>query len=144
MGFSLAIKGQNDTINLGVDVIQDVRVAINTPHDSMAKSSTVAASLLVTGKILTNELGFTNSDTVKLLEWALVPANNSDAYRNVTVQVVAAGEVVRTIPFPNAFIVDYDESFNNATGVGQFALYLRQKVDCFDKIKPTGGQQIGA
>ncbi|MBU2701301.1 hypothetical protein Ga0466249_002415 [Sporomusaceae bacterium BoRhaA] len=134
MGFKLSVEG-SDKIKLGVDVIRSVHVEVGTPSDSRAKSTDVAATMWVTGKIISTE----STGTLKLFDWSLVPAQSSDAYRNVIVEVIANDLVVRRIPFSNAFVIDYNERFIDSTGVGEFALVLRQKADQLHQVKPTGG-----
>ncbi|MBU2703735.1 hypothetical protein Ga0466249_004883, partial [Sporomusaceae bacterium BoRhaA] len=47
----------------------------------------------------------------------------------------SAGQTFRTIHLPHAFIVDYNERYNNTTGMGEFSLLLRQEADQADKVK---------
>ncbi|GJM71783.1 hypothetical protein HMSSN036_39990 [Paenibacillus macerans] len=51
----------------------------------------------------------------------------ADCYRKLTLEVIAANQVVREIVFPNAFVVDYKEAFGDTEGIGQFELYVKQK-----------------
>jgi hypothetical protein len=147
MGFTLSVKGQ-DTINLGTDVIISAHVGVSTPFTSMAKSTNVSATLWVTGKLTSTNLplgmeAVVNNDTAKLLNWSLVPAQNADAYRDVTVEVITAGQTFRMIHFPNAFVVDYNERYIDTAGVGEFTLVLRQKADKFSEVTATEGQSLG-
>ncbi|MBU2702276.1 carbohydrate-selective porin OprB [Sporomusaceae bacterium BoRhaA] len=135
MGFTLAVKGQDTEINLGVDVIKSANIGVNTPNNSMAKSSTVAATLFVTGKLTHNNMLPSDKETSKLLKWSLVTAQNADAYRDVTVQVVTTGQPFRTMHFPNAFIIDYNERYSDSKGMGEFTLVLRQKADKFSDVQ---------
>ncbi|VBB09461.1 Hypothetical protein LUCI_4751, partial [Lucifera butyrica] len=113
MGFTLAVKGKDTEINLGEDIITSANIGVSTPNDSMAKSSSVAGTLFVTGKLTHNNmLDASDKETSKLLKWSLVTAQNADAYRDVTVQVNTADQNFRTIHFPNAFIIDYNERYS--------------------------------
>jgi hypothetical protein len=69
----------------------------------------------------------------------LVPAENSDCYRNVQIDVVNASQVVRQITVPNAFVVDYTEDFTDETGTGIFKLLIKQKKDKMTTLKFEGG-----
>ncbi|VBB08154.1 Hypothetical protein LUCI_3419 [Lucifera butyrica] len=136
MGFTLAVKGKDTEINLGEDIITSANIGVSTPNDSMAKSSSVAGTLFVTGKLTHNNmLDASDKETSKLLKWSLVTAQNADAYRDVTVQVNTADQNFRTIHFPNAFIIDYNERYSTSAGMGEFSLVLRQKADKFTDIQ---------
>ncbi|EIW18310.1 MULTISPECIES: hypothetical protein [Pelosinus] len=141
MGFRLTVKGK-DTIYLGENIIRLVNVQLSTPTDSKAKSTDVAATMWVTGKLLHTE-GPSNSDTLKLFEWAQVPAQSSEAYSDVIVEVVSSDKIFRKVYFPNAFVVDYSERYNDTAGVGEFSMTLRQKADRLLQVKAEGGLSLG-
>lgn len=135
MGFTLTVKGQ-ETLCFGKEIITSAHANISTPPSSMAKSTTVAATLWITGKLFSTD--GTDSKTSKLFDWSLVSAQSADSYRNVTVEVFHANEKpFRTIHLPNAFVVDYSERYNEDRGYGEFALVLRQKSDRISEVKNT-------
>ncbi|MFX3633309.1 MAG: membrane-associated protease 1 [Candidatus Pristimantibacillus sp.] len=138
MGFRLKVEGA-ETIELGLDNIQKVKYDTDTPDDSNARSTDVGATLRISGKIITATDGDSADDTVKLALWSLVPAEKADAYRKVTLEVIAADQVVRKVSFPNAFVVDYTEEFGDTEGVGTFSLYIKQKKDKTEYTKIDGG-----
>lgn len=133
MGFTLTIKGE-ETIHFTKEVTA-IHVDINTPLDSRAKSSNASATMWVTGKLFAAEPE-ANGRTLKLFDWALVPAKSEKSYRSV-VAVIKIGGVYRKIEFPNAFVIDYNERHNDVAGAGEFRLILRQKADKLDDIKAT-------
>lgn len=135
MGFILKV---GDSINLGVDTIQTVDFSVDTPKDSNAKTTDVGVSMKVTGKILT-KLDNSTEATVDLALWSMVPAEKADCYKNVTVMVTAAGQVVREYTLPNAFVVDYKENYGDTEGVGTFELVVKQKKDKVGTTTVTGG-----
>lgn len=135
MGFALTVKGKDIEINLGEEIINSASVDVSTPNASMAKSTKVAATLFVTGKLTHNNMeGITDKETAKLFKWSLVTAQDADAYRDVTVKVISAGHDFRTIHFPNAFIIAYNERYSDNAGMGEFSLVLRQKADRFREV----------
>ena len=69
----------------------------------------------------------------------MIPAENSDCYRNVEITVVNASQIVRQITIPNAFVVDYEEDFSDDTGAGVFKLLIKQKKDKMTNLKFEGG-----
>ena len=73
---------------------------------------------------------------------ALVPAENSDCYRKVTVEVIAASQVVRKYSYPNAFVVDYKEDYGDVEGIGTFKLIMKQKKDKMAQVSVEGGYSI--
>ncbi|MFB5674173.1 membrane-associated protease 1 [Paenibacillus terreus] len=141
MGFRLLVEGQ-ETIELGLDNIQKVVYDTDTPDDSNARSTDVGSTLRISGKIITATDGDSADDTMKLALWSLVPAEKADCYRKLTLEVIAADQVVRKIHFPNAFVVDYNESFGDTEGVGTFTLFVKQKKDKTELATIEGGYAV--
>lgn len=137
MGFILKV---GDSIDLGIETVQTVDFSVDTPQDSNARTTDVGVTLKVTGKILTILDDGTES-TVDLALWSMIPAEQADCYRNVVVQVTAAGQVVREYTLPNAFVVDYKENYGDTEGVGTFELVVRQKKDKLKSTTITGGYE---
>jgi len=142
MGFKLKIEGA-EVIELGLDNIQRVIYDTDTPNDSNARSTDVGSTLRISGKIITATDGDAADDTLKLVHWSLVPAEKADCYRKVTLEVIAADQVVRKVYFPNAFVVDYKEQFGDTEGVGSFELFIKQKKDKTELAQITGGYPLG-
>ena len=134
MGFRLKIEG-SETISLQESSIEKVRFRADIPHDSNARSTDLGSTMEITGKILAAVGGEAADDTGKIARWALVPAENSDCYRNVQVDVVSASQIVRQIQVPNAFVVGYKEDFDDETGIGVFTLLIKQKKDKMTALK---------
>lgn len=138
MGFRLKIEG-SETISLQESSIEKVRFRADIPHDSNARSTDLGSTMEITGKILAAVGGEAADDTGRIARWALVPAENSDCYRNVQVDVVSASQIVRQIQVPNAFVVGYKEDFDDETGIGVFTLLIKQKKDKMTALKFEGG-----
>lgn len=138
MGFKLKIEGQ-ENIELGVKSIVTVKFLTDTPDDSNARSTDLGTSIVVTGKILAAVGGEEADGTMKLGKWSLVPAEKADCYRKLTIEVVAADQVVRKFYFPNAFVVDYTENYGDAEGTGTFYLHMKQKKDKLPDVTVQGG-----
>lgn len=141
MGFVLEVEGQ-EKIELGLANITDVEFAVDTPNDSNARSTDVGTIIKVVGKIITAVDGEAADNTIKLAQWALVPAENSDSYRKVTLKVIASNQVVRTFTFPNTFVVDYTETFGDTSGAGTFSLVVKQKKDKTESVTIEGGFEM--
>jgi hypothetical protein len=139
MGFLVKIESLSETINLNLESVQTVDFSTDTPEDSNARSTDLGATLTITGKILTAVDGDAADSTVNLSLWSMVPVEKADCYRKVTVDVISAGQVVRQLLFPNAFVIDYKEIYGDAEGVGTFALILKQKKDKLASIELNGG-----
>jgi hypothetical protein len=138
MGFKLKIEGQ-ENIELGVKSIVTVKFLTDTPDDSNARSTDLGTSIIVTGKILAAVGGDEADGTMKMGKWSLVPAEKADCYRKLTIQVIAADQVVRKFYFPNAFVVDYTENFGDEEGTGTFSLHMKQKKDKLSDVTVEGG-----
>ncbi len=138
MGLRLKIEG-SESINLMETSIVSVQFGADIPHDSNARSTDLGSTVLIKGKILTAVDGEVADDTSKIARWSLVPAENSDCYRKVTIDVISASQVVRQISIPNAFVVNYEEDFTDETGAGVFTLLMKQKKDKMVNLKFEGG-----
>lgn len=77
-------------------------------------------SMTITGKIGAGE------KTIGLYKWALLPANNPGCYKEIEVEQTHAGQVIRKVKLPKAFVVNYSESFAKFEGVGHFSILVRQ------------------
>lgn len=140
MGFKLKVEGP-DTIELGLESIQTVQFKTDTPHDSNARSKDLGSTLVITGKILTAVDGDPFDNTRKIGLWSLVPAEKADCYRKLTLEVIAADQVVRKFYYPNAFVVDYEETYGDTEGVGSFVLIIKQKKDKIAGAAVEGGYE---
>lgn len=138
MGLRMKITG-SENVELRETSITSVVFGADIPHDSNARSTDLGSTVLIEGKILAAVGGEAADDTSKLARWSLVPAENSDCYRNVQIDVVNASQVVRQITVPNAFVVDYREDFTDETGTGVFKLLIKQKKDKMTSLKFEGG-----
>lgn len=137
MGFKVKIEAK-ETIQLGLETVETVAFDTDTPNDSNARSTDLGMSLTITGKIRAN-IGGVADETVKIPTWALVPAEDANCYGKVTVEVVAGGKVVREITMDTAYVVAYEEAFDEETGVGKFTLVVRQKKDKNNTVSYQGG-----
>lgn len=138
MGFRLVVEGTKP-FRLGADNIETVKYKTDTPDDSNARSTDVGSILTVTGKIITATDKDKADATLELGLWSLVSAESADCYRKVTLDVVAAGQTVRQIYIPNAFVVDYTEEFGDTEGVGTYVLVIKQKRDKNEFVALKGG-----
>lgn len=138
MGFKVKIEGA-ENIDLGIESIETVKFSTDTPKDTNARSKDVGSTMIITGKILTAVDGDPFDATRKMGTWSLVPAEKADSYRKVTVEVIAADQVIRKITYPNAFVVDYKEHYGDTKGIGTFELVVRQKKDKLTLVTIEGG-----
>lgn len=128
-----------ETIDLSIESVQTVKLITDTPEDSNARSKDVGSTMVIKGKILTAVDGDPFDSTRKMGTWSLVPAEKADCYRKVTVEVISADQIIRKITYPNAFVVDYKETFGDTEGIGTFELVVRQKKDKLSTVTIEGG-----
>lgn len=140
MGFKVKIEGA-ESIQLDLASIKSVEFKTDIPVDSNARSTDLGATVKICGKILAAADGGHADDTIKLAKWSLVTAEKSDCYRKATIEVLAADQIIRKFYFPNAFVVDYTESYGDTAGTGTFELVLKQKKDKLPDLKIEGGYQ---
>ena len=134
MGFRLKVSGGD--ISFDERAILKVDFMSESPHDTNARATDFSITMKIWGKILYDEEE--SSDTIKLSQWSQVPAEESDCYRDVELQIVSASQVVRGYKLPNAFVMDYTEECDVDTGVGTFFLHVKQKKDKNSKVEING------
>lgn len=138
MGFRLVIDGSGP-VNLNEECITTVDFISEIPSDSNARATDNGAAIKIQGKMLFSLGAELQDGTLNLAKWSVVPSENADCYRNVKVDVVAAGQIVRQFTLPNAFVMDYWEELDDETGVGTFYLHVKQKKDLTKRTTIEGG-----
>ena len=139
MGFRLSVKGQENEILLDKESILDVKYISETPDDSNARATDLGVILEIRGKILAAASGDSEDDTRKVAQWSLVPSEASDAYRQASLEIISAGQMVRKIDMTNVFVVDYIEEYGNQAGTGTFSLKIKQKKEKVKEVTIEGG-----
>ena len=141
MSYKVNIEGV-ESFEIAKECVRSVKYTTDIPLDSNARTKDVGSTLTITGRILTAVDGDPFDSTKQLGLWALVPAESSDCYRKVTVEVIASSQVVRKYSYPNAFVVDYREDYGDEEGVGTFTLIMKQKKDKMAQVSVDGGYSI--
>ena len=104
--------------------IEYVTFNADTPSDdSYCMRNYTINSIAITGKIGAGE------KTISLYEWSLLAASNPDCYKEIVVEYIHAGQIIRNVTFSKAFVVDYSESYSKGEGVGHFSILIRQLAD---------------
>ena len=137
MGFTLKIEG-NESLFYGENIVQMVTASLDTPNNVRTKSTQMCLTLQIAGKLQADDNGSLNSQTVKLFEWSMIPPEEEDVYRTVTVEFNHGGQCFRRITLDTAFVVDYDERYSTSSGVGDFFMTIRQKSDVLKGAKVEG------
>lgn len=113
--------------------IESLSFRVDTPNDSNARYDDAGSILEIIGQTGSDE------PTIELYRWSLTKTSDSNAYRNVEVQILGNnGKLVREVIFSKAFVVDYYETYSKDRGVGVFHLYLKQKKDKNDAVSANG------
>ena len=99
----------------------------------------MTATLCIKGKILTSLDGADADSTINIAKWAKVPAEDASAYRSLEIKFISASKVVRKFKLPNAFVLDYKETYGSDEGDGEFELRVRQKKDKNNYVGIEGG-----
>lgn len=138
MAFRVTIEGQK-TFEIAKECVKKVVYYTDIPEDSDARTKDVGSTLIISGKILTATDGDPFDSTRELDLWSMVPAENANCYRKVTVEIIVAGIVERKYFFSHAFVVNQKENFGNTDGVGTFTLTIKQKKDKISNVTIEGG-----
>lgn len=133
MSFLVKVEG-NESFEIVNESVRSVKVTMDIPLDSNARTKDVGATMIITGKILAD----VTDSTRKLALWSVVPAEKADCYRNVTVEHIAGSVMERKYCFPNAFVLNYKEEFGDIEGIGTFTLVLKQKKDKIASVAVEG------
>ena len=128
-----------ESFEVAKECVKKVMFKTDIPLDSNARTKDVGSTLEISGKILVSTDGDPFDSTRQLGLWSMVPAEESAAYRKVTVEIINAGVIERKYSFPRAFVVDYQEDYGNTDGVGNFKIIIKQKKDKLDQIAVEGG-----
>ena len=105
MGFKVTIEAK-ESINLGLETVSSVRFLTQTPNDSNARSTDLGMGVEIVGKIRANIAGVAD-ETVKIAQWALVPAEDAKCYGQVTVDVLSGNKEVRQIIMDTVYVAGY-------------------------------------
>lgn len=139
MGFRMKITGGAEDIVFDERSITKVDFNSASSPDSNARATDFGLTVKVWGKMLYKLGGEGNDPTLGLAKWAQVPSERADCYRNAEITVVTAGQVVRQITLPDAFVMAYSEEVDDESGVGTFYINMKQKKDENAKTKIEGG-----
>lgn len=138
MGFRLNVSGA-EAVKLSERCIKSAQFYSEIPLDSNARATDNGAGLKVWGKMLFSLGAEAQDSTLNLAKWSQVASESATCYRDVKVDVVSAGQIVRSYTLPNAFVVEYSEELDDETGVGEFYLHVKQKKDVTSKVAIDGG-----
>lgn len=128
----MAITAMIGEINLDEHICTNIVFNSSTPDDSNSRATDMSNTLILEGKI---NIADADDQTKELAAWANKRAEDEGCYKNVVGTVLGGGgKTVRKYTLPQAFVVDYNEYFDDETGVGHFKIVMRQKKD---KIKET-------
>ena len=103
------------------------------PSTSNARSSSIEATIIITGRVAYDaDKPFMKDSTKEIATWSMVKPDSADTYKTVTVVFDHTG-TTRSYELSHAFVVSYDEQFEDQNGF--FTLIVRQKKDRLDGVK---------
>lgn len=118
--------------------LDSVYFRVDTSDDSDARTTDIGNTIEIIGRV---DVDF--EPTVGLYNWSLIKPDNTnkaEVYKKVEVEITSVKDdmLVRKVVFPEAFVIDYTESYSNEAGVGTFKLYLKQKKDNNEVVNVSG------
>lgn len=128
--FEVTIGG----VTLDDKVVTGVEFTVLSPEDVDAKGVITCANITVTGNILNEE-----DKTSELASWAADDVQTGYEYKNVSVKYKHDKVTVREYTLPNAFVVDYKETFGDHDGNGTFEISMNQQRQKLDMTEVNGG-----
>jgi len=138
MAYTFKAEGSN-AFNLNEETVQSLKFENASADNSNARARDTYQTLTVTGRVRSDAGAAAKDETIKSAKWSLVPAVMQTAYQKITATAVAAGQTTRNYEFSQGFVVSYAEKFSDQSGVGSFAMKIRQKKDQLDQVKVSGG-----
>ena len=138
MAYKLKAEGAN-AFDLTEETVETLEFENTSSDSSDARARDTYQTIRVTGRVRSAADGDLKDSTLAAAKWALVPAALQTAYQKITAEAVAAGQTTRKYEFTQGFVVSYTEEFTDQSGVGKFALAIRQKKDQLDQVKVSGG-----
>lgn len=141
MGFRLTVGSD---VSMLERQIKNVKFRTDIPLDSNARATDHGAYLKIWGKLLFSlDAALKENDpSLALAEWSQESSDKMTCYREVKVEVISNGKVVRQITLPDAFVVEYTETLDDENGVGEFYLHVKQKKDVTDVVDVDGGFDV--
>lgn len=139
MGHRLKVTGSAGEVSMDERAITKVTFDCDTPDDSNARATDQGMSLKVHGKMLYAVGGGGDDQTLALANWSQVPSHKADCYRKAEIEVISASQVVRKFTLTEAFVVEYTETLDDESGVGEFYLHMKQKKDQNAQVAIDGG-----
>ena len=134
----IKVTGKTGTIEIGGRHITNIKYVVVTPDDSNARSTDVTYKLIVAGRIIPEIGGSSGERVLPLEEWSRVQ-HGVDLYREVEAGFTAEGMTVRQYNFNKAFVLDYNEKYDDKSGTGDFEIVVCQKKDHNKDVKIEGG-----
>jgi hypothetical protein len=119
--------------------VESLKFANTSADNSNARARDTYQTITATGRIRSDAGEAAKDETINAAKWSLVPAVLQTAYQKITATAVAAGQTTRKYEFTQGFVVSYSEKFTDQSGVGSFAVKIRQKKDQLDQVKVSGG-----
>jgi hypothetical protein len=121
-----------DVAELTEEVLK-VSFSSSTPANSDARSSSIGATLTITGRVAYDaDKPFMKDSTKAIADWSMVKPDSTDSYKEVSVVFDHTG-LTRTYKLSHAFVVSFQEQFEDQNGF--FELVVRQKKDRLDGIE---------
>ena len=121
-----------DVAELTEEVLK-VEFDSETPGASDARSSSIVATLVITGRVSYDaDKAFMKDSTKEIAAWSMVKPDSPDTYKTVTVEFDHTG-ATRKYELSHAFVVSFREQFEDQNGM--FQLVVRQKKDRLDGVK---------
>ena len=103
-----------------------------TPGNSDARSSSIVATMIITGRVSYDaDKAFMKDSTKEIAAWSMVKPDSPDTYKTVSVEFDHTG-ATRKYELSHAFVVSFSEQFEDQNGF--FQLVVRQKKDRLDGV----------
>ena len=120
-----------DVAELTEEVLK-VEFDSTTPANSDARSSSIGATLTITGRVAYDaDKAFMKDSTKAIAAWSMKKPDSPDTYKTVSVTFDHTG-ATRAYELSHAFVISFHEQFEDQNGF--FQLVVRHKKDRLDGV----------
>ena len=129
MSIQISITGGGEKVILTEGSVTKCRYMLEDTKQSEHLEASIDSVILEGAADLYGSEGET-ANVMNLINWVLCGGTDAGCYRQLTVKLFGStGELMQTIRFDKAFVVDYKERFSSKIGRAGFEITIRKLID---------------
>ena len=129
MNLHVLIEGDEGQIELTDFTVKRFDKQRRPSSETLAYPHLNKPYIILEGRIDLNTDSAEKPDALKFVKWALLPADNKNAYKKVTVSRYIIERLDEQIVFERGFILNYEEHFVDTVGTKDFKIILADAAE---------------